>query len=251
MSLGKFQLEKEEKKVRFQLEKENLTSITAMVSIVLDISGSMSNLYDDGVVQEALQRVLPVALNLDDNGELDVYTFTSGTSGAHKVNPSCTRKNYDNFVNEQILSNSRIPKWGGTDYSPVLTQLAKDYGFIQEKKTGGFFGLFGNKEHKTVYASESTSKYPAVCYFFTDGDNSDRDDTRLLFKKLAEEKSNLYFLLIGIGTDSEFKYLEWMADTFPNVGHLKIGDLGRQASSEDFHKALLPTELCEWLRERK
>ncbi|MDQ0194949.1 arginyl-tRNA synthetase [Paenibacillus wynnii] len=43
--------------VQFTLEKKELTGVTARVGIVLDITGSMRNLYNNGTVQEVVERL--------------------------------------------------------------------------------------------------------------------------------------------------------------------------------------------------
>lgn len=57
------------------LEKKKLTGVTARVGVVLDISGSMRKLYNEGVVQDVVERVLAVASQFDDDGELDVWVY--------------------------------------------------------------------------------------------------------------------------------------------------------------------------------
>ncbi len=238
-----FNLEKEEKKVKFVLEKKQIANITAMVSLVLDISGSMKNNYERGIVQEFFQRTLPVALNFDDNGELDVFVFSSGKMHA-QISPSATRANYDSYVQKEILNNRGIEKWGGTDYAPVTEALLKEYGFLTKK--GGFFGMGGQE----VLQASSKKGFPAICYFITDGENSDQTETYQLLKKCQEAHSNIYFLFIGIGREA-FRFLKRVADDFDNTGFLAIEDLGKSASDEAFHESLLPDELCTWLGGKK
>src|SRR5690606_28089452 len=57
------------------LEKKKLTGVSARVGVVLDISGSMRKLYKEGVVQDVVERVLAVASQFDDDGELDVWVY--------------------------------------------------------------------------------------------------------------------------------------------------------------------------------
>ena len=57
------------------LEKRNLIDVNARVSIVLDFSGSMEHLYRNGSVQALLDKVFPIAIEFDDNEELDIWIF--------------------------------------------------------------------------------------------------------------------------------------------------------------------------------
>ncbi|MEA3641728.1 MAG: VWA domain-containing protein [Lamprobacter sp.] len=63
------------KTARLSLEKQGLQGLCARVGLVLDVSGSMYHQYDNGRVQELLDRVLPLALHFDDDGSLDVWAF--------------------------------------------------------------------------------------------------------------------------------------------------------------------------------
>lgn len=44
-----------------------LSNITSRVALVLDFSGSMRNLYKNGTVQSVIERIMPIAMQFDDN----------------------------------------------------------------------------------------------------------------------------------------------------------------------------------------
>ena len=244
--MAMFNLEKEAAKVRFILEKRAMKKIMATVCLDLDISGSMQNLYGNGTVQKVVERIIPIALNFDDNGELDIYTFASGTSFCKVEN--ATRDNYDGYVEEKILRNSRVAKWGGTDYSPVLEANLNEYGFYQEVKIGGFMGFGGKTE--TTLQSASESGLPAIVFFITDGENSDKKETDRLLRQCQEAGSNIYFLFIGIGNES-FQFLNEIGDRYSNTGFLKIDDISKATSDDAIYESLLPDELTEWLKAKE
>ena len=66
-----FKLEKPEEEIRrvgFVLQKQGIHErIPAQVGLNIDVSGSMQDLFSNGIVQSALERVLPVALYFDDD----------------------------------------------------------------------------------------------------------------------------------------------------------------------------------------
>ncbi len=62
----------QKKSVKIVLEKKQLTKVTARIGLVLDITGSMRQLYKNGTVQNVVERILAVADQFDDNGLLDV-----------------------------------------------------------------------------------------------------------------------------------------------------------------------------------
>lgn len=67
------------------LEKKGILDTTSKVALVLDASGSMDALYDNGTVQDTFERILGVAMNLDDDGKLDVWFFAKDYE---KVSPA-------------------------------------------------------------------------------------------------------------------------------------------------------------------
>ena len=56
--------------VLINMSKDNkidMTKHVARVALAMDYSGSMSNLFHNGSVQETISRLLPIALRFDDN----------------------------------------------------------------------------------------------------------------------------------------------------------------------------------------
>lgn len=83
------------KKAQISLEKANLTDVIAQVALVLDASGSMNAQYRGGYVQEVVNRLLPLAIHFDDDGELDCWAFGAKPLRLSSVNMS----NYKDFIN--------------------------------------------------------------------------------------------------------------------------------------------------------
>ena len=237
----KFDIEKDAGKVRFILEKRNVPSITAEVVAVIDASGSTRNLYQSGSVQDALQRVVPVALNFDDNGDIPVYVFSDTFA---KAAASLTKDNYAGFVGQQVL---RIAGWRGTKLAPVLTSVVADLGFSQAS-AGSALGflrrLVGGGD---ALAPHSTSGLPAIVYVFTDGENADTEAAERLLVSLSRAASEVYFNFIGIG-DTHFEFLRRVADDLPNVNFVQIADIAATGGGDAIYEYLLPAELTDWLR---
>lgn len=71
------------KKTSICLDKVNLRDHRAQVALVLDISGSMSGLYQSGKVQELVKKVLALGLQFDLDGSIDVLpSVTTPTRSA-------------------------------------------------------------------------------------------------------------------------------------------------------------------------
>lgn len=254
--MGKFDLEKEAEKVKFQLEKKNLANITAAVALVIDVSGSMQGRFQRGQVQDLVERVMPVALNFDDNGELDVFTFSKGDMIAKPSN--ATRKNYDGYVKKEILNNDKVPKWSGTDYAPVIRQALEEFGFYNTPaaaaKGGGILSIFKQSAPaaKPTLRAQSESGFPVIVFFVTDGASNDEADTTRLLQECETAKCNIYFNFIGINDDPrEFRFLEKVADDFGNTGFFYVKNMEQMVSDDSVYDLLLPEELTEWLRAKK
>ena len=63
--------------VAVSLRKHGAAEVTARVILVLDASGSMSFLYSKGMVTDVVERMAAVAAQLDDDGEMQAWTFAS------------------------------------------------------------------------------------------------------------------------------------------------------------------------------
>lgn len=214
-----------------ELSKEtgvNLGEHVARVVVVIDYSYSMWKLYRDGLVQETLQKLIPLGLMFDDNGEVDVYTF----SNKARKHVGMTLKNYYGYVEEIIKPNTATMH--GTYYSSALKDIDKDY---FEVKKGIFSKLGKQKDLKT----------PVYVIFITDGDNSDKKETNAIVRELADK--NAFIQFVGIG-DAKFDYLEKLDDldgrSCDNTGFVKFTDLDHVTDEELYHKAL--KDYPQWLK---
>ncbi|CAM4405031.1 stress response protein SCP2 [Paenibacillus endophyticus] len=111
------------KLVQITLEKKQLTNVVARVGIVLDITGSMQTLYKNGTVQEVVERILAVASKFDDNGALDVWVYDTHFSRL----PSVTEQDFGQYVENNILNNNAIHKFGRNNEPPVMEDVVKKY----------------------------------------------------------------------------------------------------------------------------
>lgn len=174
----------------------------AQVALAIDVSGSMKSLYDNGTVQRVLERLIPIALQFDDNQSIDVFPFSDGGDEAGTLELS----NLEGFAKTHIMKYG----WGGTNYSPVM-ELIRDnspYGSrttvaAPAKKQGFFDRLFGGsqvEEPKAVTATTPTGgkRYPTYVIFITDGDNFDKPQTESLIRQLSSQP--IFFQFVGIGS---------------------------------------------------
>ena len=83
------------KKATVSLEKNQLLGVKANVALVLDASGSMNNQYSRGIVQEVVNRLVPLAVNFDADMSIDCWAFGDQTQYLGEVNLN----NYSDFIN--------------------------------------------------------------------------------------------------------------------------------------------------------
>lgn len=165
----------------------------ARVVVALDYSGSMDDLYHNGTVQRTLDRLVPLGLTFDDNGELEVYLFSNGC----KYLETLTLDNYSNYVKDVIKKSGF--SMGGTEYAPVLNKILRD------TKGGNKPGLFSKLFKKNTADDGAVDTDTVFVIFITDGDNFDKDDTDGVIRKSS--KTNTFIQFIGIGNAS-FEYLK-------------------------------------------
>ncbi|WP_264740390.1 vWA domain-containing protein [Cytobacillus firmus] len=202
------------------LEKKNLTNVTARVGLVLDISGSMRKLYKNGTVQRVVERILAVASQFDDDGALDIWVYDNEFSRLKPV----TEHDFEGYVDQYILNNELIHKFGRNDEPPVMEDVI----------------------HK--YTTEDPSKDPAFIVFINDGGCK-----RTIKKPVASSSDKpLFWQFVGIG-DSNFEVLEKLDEMdgryVDNANFFHIKDIETISDNELYD--LLLNEFPDWLKEAK
>jgi len=209
---------------------KNIKNLRAQVVLVLDRSGSMEDMYKNGFVQRLIERVVPVAMQFDDNGEMEMYLFQNTVK---KFPYGINTKNVDGLINREI--NESTYRYGGTEYAPAINQIVKDY--VQLEKKGGFFGLGKTTTNTTD---------PVYVIFITDGENSDREAAKRAITEAS--KYGIFFQFVGVG-NSSFKFLDAL-DTMEgrfvdNANFFQANDLDSLVD-EDLYDRLLK-EFPEWI----
>ncbi|HEX4432370.1 MAG TPA: VWA domain-containing protein [Frankiaceae bacterium] len=163
------------KKAGISLEKKGLGEHRARVALCLDISGSMNQLYKSGKVQELCERVLGMAVQFDDDGACDVFTF--GTGG-YDEGPLDLR-NYQGWIN-QLLQRRRLE--GGTNYNHAMQAVRRHY----------FPDGDGGQRN-----SPRPDKLPVYVMFVTDGQTTDQAGTKHQVEWSSFEPLFWQFMAIG------------------------------------------------------
>lgn len=217
-SLVKLDLRKNEVNL-LCLDKPELNNLQSRVALVLDYSGSMRPLYNDGTVQSIIERILPIAMQFDDNAELDLWIFENGFKRLDGI----TKDNFYGYVKNEIMSKYSM---GGTNYCPVMKDIVKKY------------------------IKEEPSNMPNYVIYITDGDNFDKTETTAFIKDAS--KQPVFWQFVGIGAAS-FDYLETLDDLkgryVDNADFFKINNINKVSDKELYNNLL--NEYPGWLREIK
>lgn len=202
------------------LEKKELNGLIARVCMVMDFSGSMERLYDDGRVQEVIERLLPVAMQFDDNGVMEAWIFSNDFVRI----PDISLDNYYNYINNKQLQEKYY--MGGTSYAPVMEDVCRKY------------------------LQEEPADIPTLVLFITDGDNSDRKQTTKVITEAS--KYPIFWQFVGIGS-SRFTYLEQLDEMegrfIDNANFFSVNDL-RNMSDNNLYQKLLG-EYPDWITKAK
>lgn len=239
-----FDLQKRQETVRFVLEKRNLKTAPVMrVGAAFDVSGSAKWMYLNGIMQATVDRLVPVAMKFDDNGEMDAWAFDDEFSQL----PSIGKMDYEDYIQRAVMGDNNLRKWNNTKYGGVWKAMIDFYfpGAAPAASTGGFFsGLFGKKPAPAPAPTADGNDMPAMVMFITDGANGDRDYAEQILR--AAQNQAVYFQMIGVGDPKDFGFIKRMADELPNVGFVHLSSL--DITDEELYDALLTDELVAFIK---
>lgn len=196
-------------------------SLRSKVVLVLDISISMADLYNNGTVDEIIERVLPIAMSFDDDGKLDVYTFSDRCTFYGEVGVKDL-----GGLGKHIKSTTPM---GGTKYAPAIRMVALE-----------------NAKPSFIERMKGKSVDPTYVVFITDGDNNDKEESISAITKAS--KQPVFFQFVGIGNAS-FDFLKEL-DTLEgryidNANFFSVNDI-KQVSDDELYKRLLK-EYPSWI----
>ena len=201
-----------------ELKKKNLETTVARVGLVLDISGSMVPRFKNGTVQSIVNKTLPLAVQFDDDGELDFWFY--GTT-ARKMD-SVNLKNYTMAVPEDWKH--LMLDLGGRNNEPIVMRMVVD-------------------EYKDT-------KIPAYVLFITDGGVNQKRE----IQNIITESSHLpiFWQFVGVGGKNYgiLEKLDTMTGRYvDNAGFFALDDF-KKVSNEELYARLLE-EFPSWLEEIK
>lgn len=196
------------------IKEKGIEGQKANVVLCMDYSGSMSNLYSKGFVQQVLERIVPVSMAFDTDGAMDMYIFEDV---AYRVLPDVTEDNLHGYVRDNIMAKY---SYGGTSYAPAINMIVRkftkdnnadilDEESVASKIGGAISSLFGGKKKtQQAPAKQVTADIPTYVIFITDGENFDKPEAQEAITEAA--KHGIFFQFIGLQASGseEFKFLK-------------------------------------------
>lgn len=242
------------KKARITLEKKKVLGEKVRVGLVLDISASMTSLFNNGTVQNLVERILALGMNMDDNGEIDLYLFGKNAYSVGTVKES----DIEGYVKRVIQKN--YPLEGYTNYAPPIRLVLNDFtdsepAFAVDKessrtltKNSIFKKLFGGKNKEEVITSVNVTKEPSIVFFVTDGEIPLEYESETEKLIVSSSDKPIFWQFVGIG-NSKFRFLDKLDNmegrTIDNANFFKANDI-QLISDEELYDRIL-TEFPDWL----
>lgn len=204
-------------KVAVVLEKHRMLGLQCRVIVVLDVSGSTIGLYKRGVFKRAVERVAPIAAQVDDGAEMQAWAMGSKA---------------------QQLPDITI---GG------LPQWLDEYGAKRYSKAGGANNEVSVMDDVRSYVHENPLGIPTLVLFFHDGGVT---DTRGVTKAVEEAVEDpIFWQFVGLGR-SNYGILQKLDNIkgrrVDNTGFFALDDIDT-AEDADLYSRIL-TEFPDWMR---
>jgi hypothetical protein len=220
------------KREKLDLRKREVTKVLltkgtpaaqARVVLVLDKTGSMRRAYSTGVVSRVVERMVPVAATLDDDGALECYLYARRFAKLPDVHADTVTEWSEQYLH---LSGHH----GGIDYDD-LGAANDEPPILREIITGLRRG----------------AAMPTLVLFFTDGGFGQRREITALITKAAGLPA--FFQFVGVDR-ANYGLLERLDDLagreVDNVGFFALDDVDAVSDAELYTRLL--GEFPDWLR---
>ncbi|WP_381793232.1 VWA domain-containing protein [Streptomyces niveus] len=226
--------------VAVSLDKHGVTGVVARVILVLDASGSMSALYTRGVVKNVAERMAAVAAQLDDDGEMQAWTFAT--------NPARLPDLVIGELPEWLRLHVRVGQMSLFGRKKPPKGLVA--GQVDMRAVG-----FQNEEQKVIaevraYVRENPVPAPTLVLFFSDGGVYRDAEIERELRAAVEEPVFWQFVGLGRANYGVLQRFDTMAGRrVDNVGFFAVDDIERVSDPELYDRLL--SEFPSWLREAR
>jgi stress response protein SCP2 len=222
LSLEKRQrLDMRKREVHKVLLTKDAAGVRARVIIVIDKTGSMAKQYSKKVIHRVVERMLAVATQIDDDGQLEPYMYAKS------------------FL--------RVPDIGVANLETWTEEYLHIYG-----NHGGFdYGTIGAVNDELPIMNEIlgsvTARHPVLVLFFTDGGFRKKGPISDLMR--AASSAPVFWQFVGIGK-ANYGLLEQLDEmdgrVVDNAGFFALDDIDKVSDDELYHRLL--SEFPDWLR---
>ncbi|MGK8525122.1 vWA domain-containing protein [Nocardia asteroides] len=196
--------------------------IRARVVLVIDKTGSMNRQYRDEVVHRVVQRMIPVATQLDDDGTLEAYLYA--------------------------LSFAKLPDITvehGAEWARTFLHLTGTHGGIVYDRLGG-----RNDElpiMRDIINSLRPGERPTLVLFFTDGGFAKKREIAALMREAAMLPAFWQFVGLGRANYGLLRTLDELSGrTVDNAGFFALDDIDQVDDAQLYARLL--GEFPDWLR---
>lgn len=197
--------------------------VRARVVLVIDKTGSMSRQYSKKRIHEVVERMVPIAAQLDDDGTLEPYLYA------------------EFFARLPDITVHEVEEWSST-----YLHITGVHGGIDYKRIGGF-----NDERpimgEIISSLAPGAATPTLVLFFTDGGFNNKKQISALMKEASKLPAFWQFVGLGKADYGVLERLDTMEGrTVDNAGFFSVDDIGKISDAELYRRLL--SEFPDWLR---
>ncbi|MBM7437961.1 VWA domain-containing protein [Streptomyces sp. HB132] len=221
--------------VAVSLRKQGAEGVVARVVLVLDASGSMSFLYTRGVVADVVERMAAIAAQLDDDGEMQAWTFASQPARL----PDLRLGELPDWLRLHV----RVGQVGLFRRNKRPRGL--EAGQVDMRAVG-----IQNEEQRVIaevrsHVAQNPTTAPTLVLFFSDGGVYRNAEIERELRAAVEEP--IFWQFVGLGR-SDYGVLERF-DSLPgrrvdNVGFFAVDDISTVPDQELYDRLL--SEFPSW-----
>ncbi|MFG1792138.1 VWA domain-containing protein [Nocardia sp. NPDC049149] len=201
---------------------KNALGVRARVVLVIDKTGSMLKQYRTKVVHRVVQRMVPVAIQLDDNGALEAYLYALS------------------FAKLPDITVEHSDAWAQT-----FLHLGGTHGGIDYDRIGG-----RNDElpiMRDIMDSLRPGAGPTLILFFTDGGFAKKREIAALMREASHLPAFWQFIGLGKANYGVLRSLDEMTDRIvDNAGFFALDDIDRVDDAELYARLL--SEFPDWIK---
>lgn len=200
---------------------KGVCGVRARVVLVLDKTGSMRRLYSAGTVRRVVERMIPIAIQLDDDGRIEPYLYAADYARL----PDITVDRADAWAAEYLHLRGHH---GGIDYSEI----------------GG-----SNNElpvMREIIASLRRHRQPTLVLFFTDGGFREKAKITALMREASALPAFWQFIGLGHADYGLLHTLDTMTGRrVDNAGFFSVDDIDTVTDADLYNRLL--GEFPDWL----